>query len=75
MKTLALIVALMLPPNGRVDVCLARLYEVLRQIDVRVRGGQYDEQQRLDATRRALLAYIECRAGSVPVTSPKPFAD
>lgn len=75
MKTLALIVVMLMPPNGRVDSCLARLYEVLRQIDARVRGGQYDEQQRLDATRRALLAFIECRSGLVPVTSPNPNAD
>ena len=73
MKTLALILALSMPPNGRVDHCLARLFEVLRQIDVRVRGGQYDEKQRLDATRRALMAFLECRGFDLP-TSPKPNA-
>ena len=73
MKTLILILALNMPPLGYTDDCLARLFEVLRIIDVRVRGGQYDEQQRLDATRRALLAYIECkgRPTSTP-TSPRP---
>lgn len=72
MKTLALIVALSMPPNGRVDDCLARLFEVLRQIDARVRGGGYNEQQRLDATRRALVAFLECRGFSFP-TSPYPY--
>jgi len=73
-KTLALIVVMLMPPNGRVDDCLARLFERLRQIDVRVRNG-WTEQQRLDATRRALMAFIECRGYNVPTTSPNPNAN
>ncbi len=72
MKILTIMLALSMPPIGYTDNCLARLFEVLRQIDVRVRGGQYDEQQRLDATRRALLAYIECKGRPSMPTSPRP---
>ena len=73
MKTLILILALNLPPNGRVDDCLARLYETLRQIDVRVRGGQYDEPQRYRATREALIAYLMCKGvWQQAPTSPRP---
>lgn len=75
MKTLMIVLALMLPPNGRTDDCLARLWERLRQIDVRVAGGQYDEQQRQFHTRQALLAYLECRGYPAQRTSPNPFAD
>jgi len=60
-KTLILFLALNLPPNGRIDDCLAQLYETLRQIDVRVAGGQYDEPQRYRATRAALIAYLMCK--------------
>lgn len=73
MKTLALIVVMLMPPNGTVDHCLANLFERLRQIDIRVRNG-WNEQQRLDATRRALWAFLECRGYNLPV-SPNPNAD
>lgn len=71
MKTLALIIALYLPPYGKTDHCWAQFWEEIRMIDIRVRGG-WTEQQRLDATRRALMAFIECRGLQVPVTSPNP---
>lgn len=75
MKTFALIVVMLMPPNGRVDDCLARLFRRLDEIRIRVERGGWTEQQRLDATRRALMAFIECRGLQVPVTSPNPNAD
>jgi hypothetical protein len=63
------------PPEWRTDLCWSRFWEAIRQIDVRVRGGQYDEAQRLAATRRALLAYLECKGFPAQATSPNPNAD
>jgi hypothetical protein len=73
MKTLILVLALFLPPTGYTDDCLARLFETLRQIDVRVRSGQFDEPQRYAATRRALIAYLMCKGVWTDTpTSPRP---
>ena len=74
MKTLALIVVMLMPPNGTVDNCLARLFRRLDEIRLRVDRGGWTEQQRLDATRRALMAFLECRGFDLP-TSPNPNAD
>ena len=75
MKTLIIVLALFLPPNGRVDNCLANLFEALRHIDIRVASGQYDEPQRYAATRRALIAYLICKGvWKDASTSPNPAA-
>jgi len=74
MKTLVIVLALFLPPNGTVDNCLARLFERIRQIDARVAGGQYNEVQRQFHTRQALLAFLECRGYPAQKVSPNPFA-
>jgi len=75
MLTLTIVLALLMPPpEWRTDDCWYKLFRRLDEIRVRVDRGGWTEQQRLDATRRALLAYMECN-GMMKNTSPNPNPD
>jgi len=74
MLTLTIVLALLMPPpEWRTDDCWYKLFRRLDEIRVRVDRGGWTEQQRLDATRLALLAYMECRG--MKNTSPNPNPD